>query len=159
MGKEIWSPRLASNVSSFIDMQVQNLQHRWEEATLYIVCASENSFTPACLWQGVGGGWWCERLFPIPAASVQYACNNRNFANRRETGLCPLLSRQPKPQSHTKWNKRKWGMGRHTQTERRCPCERIKTKRQADSNALMTVMNTDTCRVCQNFNLPERTRS
>lgn len=59
------------------------------------------------VWVGDGGA----RLFPIPAANVQYACNNRNFANRRETGLCPLLSRQPKPQSHTKRNKRKWGMG------------------------------------------------
>lgn len=35
------------------------------------------------------------RLFSILAARVQYACNNRNFANRTETGPSPLLPRQP----------------------------------------------------------------
>lgn len=59
------------------------------------------------VWVGDGGA----TLFPIPAASAQCACNSRNFANRPEMGLCPPLPRQPKPQSDTKWNKRKWGMG------------------------------------------------
>lgn len=64
------------------------------------------------VWVGDGSA----RLFPVPPANVQYACNNRNFANRIERGLCPLLSHQPKPQSHTKWNKRKWGMGGMSKT-------------------------------------------
>lgn len=63
-------------------------------------------FVTRCGW-----GMVVQGSSPIPAANVQYACNNRNFANRIEMGLCPLLSRQPKPQSHTKSNKRKWGKG------------------------------------------------
>lgn len=64
------------------------------------------------MWVGDGSA----RLFLVPPTNVQYACNNRNFANTIEMGLCPLLSHQPKPQSHTKRNKRKWGMGGMSKT-------------------------------------------
>lgn len=72
------------------------------------------------------GGWGGDgaRLFPIPAAHVQRACNDRNFANRIETGLCSPSPWQHKPQSHTKRSKRKRGMGEQAETEKRCPREK-----------------------------------
>lgn len=67
------------------------------------------------MWGGGGGDRvaGAARLFSIPAARpVQYACNNRNFANRTATGPSPLLPRQPKPQSHTKVSQEEVGDGR-----------------------------------------------
>lgn len=91
---------LHSNVSCFTAVQVQNLYRLQEEIHISFIFLRTHSRLHVShkVWVGDGGA----RLFPIPAANVQYACNNRNFANRIETGLCPLLSRQHKPQSHTK---------------------------------------------------------
>lgn len=84
---------------------------------------------------GLGGGVGGARLYTIPAANVQYVCNNRNFANRIDKCLCPPLSRQPKPQSHTKWNKRKWGKGSTLKPREDVRVEKKKKKRRAKRTA------------------------
>lgn len=92
---------LSSNVAYFTAVQVQNLLNRLQEEihiSFIFLRTHSRLHVSDKVWVGDCGA----RLFPIPAANVQYACNNRNFANRIEMGLCPPLSRQPKPQSHTK---------------------------------------------------------
>lgn len=81
---------------------------------------------------GLGGGG--ATLFRSAAASVQDACNKRNFANGTEMVLRPPLPRQPKPQSHTKRNKRKWGMGGMHQQKKRCPMSNKKKKKKGQAD-------------------------
>lgn len=59
-----------------------------------------------------GWGMVLQRL-PHPCETVRSAsaCNNRNFANGAGMACVLRCHNNLKPQSHTKTNKRKWGMG------------------------------------------------
>lgn len=125
-------PSIVLNYAMFIHIQVQLFCIDYRKRLIAFMFPRTHSHLRVSdkVWVGDGGA----TLFRRTAASVQDACNKRNFANRTEMVLRPPLPRQPKPQSHTKCNKRKWGMGGMHEQKKRCPMSNKKKKKKGQAD-------------------------